>query len=75
MVAQSGATDDDWSVSGARHQIGAAMLELPNVSVAPHRFGGDEYRLGRRELGMSTATRSSISPSLHPFATRSSPPS
>lgn len=52
MVARPCATDDDdLSVSGARHQIQAAMLELPNVSVAPHRYGGDEYRIGRRELG------------------------
>ena len=30
-----------------REEIGA----LPGVSAGPHRFGGTEYRYGRRELG------------------------
>jgi hypothetical protein len=30
-----------------REEIGA----LPGVTAAPHRFGGTEYRYGRRELG------------------------
>jgi hypothetical protein len=27
------------------------ISEWPNVTVAPHRFGGVEFRVGRRELG------------------------
>jgi hypothetical protein len=27
------------------------VLEWPGVTAHPHRFGGTEYRLGRRELG------------------------
>ena len=27
------------------------MLEWPGVSVQPHRFGGIEFNLGRREIG------------------------
>ena len=36
---------------GAQAQITAAVLSWENTSVEPHRFGGVEYRLGRRELG------------------------
>lgn len=39
------------SVIGAGDRIRAAMLELEGVTVQPHRFGGHEYRLGRREIG------------------------
>jgi hypothetical protein len=31
--------------------IREAMERLDGVTAAPHRFGGTEYRLGRRELG------------------------
>lgn len=31
--------------------IAAAVLAWPGVEEAPHRFGGTEFRLGRRELG------------------------
>jgi hypothetical protein len=34
---------------GAR--VTAAISAWPGVEVAPHRFGGVEFRLGRRELG------------------------
>jgi len=27
------------------------VIEWPGVTAHPHRFGGTEYRLGRRELG------------------------
>ena len=27
------------------------MLSWPGVTTHPHRFGGSEYRLGRREIG------------------------
>ncbi len=39
------------TVAGAQQSITQALLTLDNVSVAPHRFGGVEYRLGSRELG------------------------
>jgi luciferase-like monooxygenase len=32
-------------------QIKTAVLSWPGVEAAPHRFGGVEFRLGRRELG------------------------
>ena len=34
----------------ARH-IGDQVLAWPGVEAHPHRFGGGEFRLGRRELG------------------------
>jgi|tagenome__1003787_1003787.scaffolds.fasta_scaffold20766595_2 Family of unknown function (DUF5519) len=39
------------SVAGAAEKIDAAMRELPGVTARPHRFGGTEYRVGRREIG------------------------
>jgi Family of unknown function (DUF5519) len=39
------------AVSGAAARIDAAMRELAGVSAGPHRFGGMEYRVGRREIG------------------------
>jgi hypothetical protein len=39
------------SVRGARDEIQKAVLSWPEVSAQPHRFGGTEYRLGRREIG------------------------
>lgn len=38
-------------VRGAAGEIEAAVLSWPGVTAQPHRFGGREYRLGRRELG------------------------
>ena len=32
-------------------QIAAAVQSWPGVEAAPHRFGGVEFRVGRRELG------------------------
>jgi Luciferase len=32
-------------------QIAATVRSWPGVEAAPHRFGGTEFRLGRRELG------------------------
>jgi hypothetical protein len=32
-------------------QIRQALLSWPGVEAYPHRFGGEEYRLGRREIG------------------------
>jgi Family of unknown function (DUF5519) len=36
---------------GPAARITAAVAAWPGVEVAPHRFGGVEFRLGRRELG------------------------
>lgn len=39
------------AVKHAQEQVTAAVLSWPGVSAAPHRFGGTEYLLGRREIG------------------------
>jgi predicted DNA-binding protein (MmcQ/YjbR family) len=39
------------AVSGAHEKIRAAVLRWDGVSAAPHRFGGTEFRVGRREIG------------------------
>jgi hypothetical protein len=39
------------SVKGAKEKIHAAVTSWPGVTAHPHRFGGTEYRLGKRELG------------------------
>jgi len=38
-------------VAGAVQRIEAAMQACAGIAAAPHRFGGTEYRLGRREIG------------------------
>ena len=39
------------STAGAEEQITKVVLSWEGVSAHPHRFGGTEYRLGRREVG------------------------
>jgi len=39
------------SVTGAAEQIRRAALSWEGVEANPHRFGGTEFRLGRREIG------------------------
>lgn len=39
------------SLQSAKDQITATALAWEGVSLAPHRFGGVEFRLGRREIG------------------------
>jgi hypothetical protein len=39
------------SIRGAREQITTAVLSWEGVTAHPHRFGGTEYRLERREIG------------------------
>jgi len=39
------------SVRGAEERIKQAVLDWQGVTAHPHRFGGTEFRLGRRELG------------------------
>lgn len=38
-------------VQGAQHRIREVVTGWEQVTVASHRFGGVEFRLGRRELG------------------------
>jgi hypothetical protein len=39
------------AVGGAQKRIREAVLAWEGVTEGPHRFGGLEFRLGRRELG------------------------
>jgi hypothetical protein len=39
------------AISGAKEKIHAAVQDWPGVTSQPHRFGGTEYCLGRREIG------------------------
>lgn len=38
-------------VKGAGQQIFAAVTSWEEIEHAPHRFGGTEYSIGRREIG------------------------
>ena len=37
--------------ASASEEVQRAALSWPGVTVHPHRFGGVEFRLGKRELG------------------------
>lgn len=39
------------SVRGAQQKIHEVVLSWPGVTTGPSRFGGTEYRLGKREIG------------------------
>jgi len=39
------------SLNGAAEQIRRAVLSWEGLEAHPHRFGGTEFRLGRREIG------------------------
>ena len=39
------------NMTGAGDRIKQALLSWPGVEAFPHRFGGIEYRYGRKELG------------------------
>ena len=39
------------AVSGAKKRISDAVHGWQDVASSPHRLGGTEYRLGRREIG------------------------
>jgi predicted DNA-binding protein (MmcQ/YjbR family) len=39
------------SIHGAQEQITEAVTQWPAITVTPHRFGGVEYQVGRREIG------------------------
>ncbi|MCC7352646.1 MAG: DUF5519 family protein [Anaerolineae bacterium] len=38
-------------IPGVRERITETLLGWEGVTAHPHRFGGTEYRLGRREIG------------------------
>lgn len=38
-------------VEGAQHKIDVVVSSWPGVASRPHRFGGTEWRLGKREIG------------------------
>jgi hypothetical protein len=38
-------------MKGAGELIREAVLSWPGVEAVPHRFGGTEYRFGRKEMG------------------------
>jgi hypothetical protein len=38
-------------IDGAHEKIHAVAMSWPEVTAHSHRFGGTEYRLGKRELG------------------------
>ena len=39
------------SVNGAQKSITEAVTSWPGVTVQPHRFGGVEFGIGKREIG------------------------
>ena len=39
------------AIPGAAQEILATVSEWPDVEAHPHRFGGTEYRIGKREIG------------------------
>ena len=38
-------------VEGAQEKINTVVATWPGVASGPHRFGGTEWRLGKREIG------------------------
>ena len=38
-------------VNGAERRIREAVLTWQGVQALPHRFGGEEFRVGKREIG------------------------
>jgi Family of unknown function (DUF5519) len=39
------------AITGAKERIDAALQSWSGITSHPHRFGGTEYDLGRREIG------------------------
>ncbi|HEX2988578.1 MAG TPA: luciferase family protein [Chloroflexota bacterium] len=39
------------TVNGAKQRLESAVATWPGTTAHPHRFGGTEFRLGRREIG------------------------
>jgi hypothetical protein len=51
MARASGGSPKDGSSGSAGERIRREVASWAGVTVEPHRFGGLEYRVGRRELG------------------------
>jgi hypothetical protein len=51
MSIVKGARERGARERGARKRITNTVTSWEGVSAHPHRFGGTEYRLGRREIG------------------------
>jgi hypothetical protein len=62
------------AVPGARKKIEKTVLTWPDVVAQPHRFGGTEYRLCKREAGHIHGDHLLDIAFPNPCATRSSPP-
>lgn len=39
------------AIKGAQQTITAAVTQWAGIEAHPHRFGGTEYRIGKREVG------------------------
>jgi len=39
------------AIPDAAKEILATLSEWPGIEAHPHRFGGTEYRIGKREIG------------------------
>ena len=39
------------SLNGANNKIHEAVMNFKDISAGNHRFGGTEYKLGKREIG------------------------
>lgn len=51
LAARLRAGGEGRGVPAIEAQIRRELLSWPDVTVAPHRYGGIEFRLGKRELG------------------------
>jgi Family of unknown function (DUF5519) len=45
------AQQEPMTINGAGKQINETLISWPQVEAEPHRFGGIEYRIGKREIG------------------------
>ena len=51
MVAPNAPKADKAMVQGAQHKIDAVVAGWPGVTSGSHRFGGIDWRLGKRQIG------------------------
>ena len=64
---------EDMRVKRAGELIREAVGSWPGVEAAPHRFGGIEYRYGRKEMGHVHGDRLADLPLPRRLTTKSSP--
>src|ERR1700694_2732313 len=62
-------------MSGAGDRIKAELVTWPGVTAEPHRFGGVEYRYGRKEMGHVHGDRLADRPFPTPHRGGRAPPS